>query len=526
MESVRTAPMTLGHRFIATVKRHPAQPLMSDPLMRFTMMDSLIAARLLSRWLQPQLRDQNIGVLMPATTGGVLANLALALLGKTSVNLNHTLGEAALEQAIAKAGITRIITARKVIEKLEIAPRESMIYFEDAGPAIGKLSKIMTWLAATFSSAESLARCWLAGEQAAHAPATILFSSGSTSTPKGVVLSHAGMLANIDALDSLLRAEETRDGTPLSLAGILPFFHSFGLTVGLWLPAITARRIAYHPNPLEAKGVVRMIAKEKPTMMIATPTFAKHYVAAAKDHALASLKLLILGGEKLGEAVEKSLRDALPGTHVLQGYGTTELGPVVAINTPSAQATSSVGRPLPGIEVKAMDLDTGEELPAGRDGLLLVKSPACMEGYYHDHALTGEVMEHGWYVTGDIGHVDANGFLYITDRLARFSKIGGEMVPHGKIEAALEGIVGAHNAAVVAVPDARKGERICALITGSEKPPAEIQAELKTLGLPNLWIPSVDAIYRVEALPILATGKLDLRACKRMVMESAEQKAA
>lgn len=519
---------TLGHRFIASAKQSLLTPRVSDTAgRRLRGITALAGARRMSQWLAPRLDDApNVALLLPATVVGALTNIALALLGKTSVNLNFSLGEAAMREAMAKAEITRIVTARRMIEKLEMAPDERMIFLEDAVPTLKPARAFFTLLQALLLPTNMLAKRWLSGDQRADAAAVILFSSGSTAQPKAVVLTHAQIIANITSVDALLQAEEAKQGAPLSFAGTLPFFHSFGLTVCTWLPAITGRYIAYHASPLEAKQVVKMIAEEKCQLLVSTPTFMRHYIAAAKNDGLASLRLVILGGEKLSDAAAESFAKALPQAHILQGYGCTELGPVVAINLPGATREHSVGRPIPGVHVRVVSLESGAVLGTGEEGLILVQSPSRMQHYYRDEARTEAALVDGWYNTGDIGRVDADGFIFITDRVARFSKIGGEMVPHGKIEAVIEEILGAKHAVVVAVADARKGERLYVLSADKTLSAAELHARLSEKNLPNLWIPARENILAIDEIPLLATGKIDLRACKQWVEKETKRLSA
>ncbi len=524
---------TLGRRFITQGKRHLFTARMSDTSgQKLNGIKSLVGARLIAQWLKPYVaQTSNVAVLIPASAGGALTNIALAMLGKISVNVNFSLGAAALEQAMSKAEIGHIITTHKIIKKLGLTEDTRMLFIDDAVNALCPLQKLHTLLQALLLPHTLLCRRWLTGNQHSDATATILFSSGSTATPKAVMLSHAAIIANIDSMNSLLQHAESHEAQPYKLAGILPFFHSFGLTACLWLPAITGRRIAYHSNPLEAKTVNAMIVKEQCHVLITTPTFARHYTSTAKEHVLDSIQLMILGGEKLTDTVNAELSAALPNAHILQGYGCTELGPVVAINVPDiqhngllhrGQAKGSVGKAIPGVTIRIADRDNGSELAPGIEGLILIKSPSLMKGYYGDETLTREVTADGWYFTGDIGMLDKNGFLIITDRLARFSKIGGEMVPHGKVEDAAQAIIGKdQSVAVVAIPDASKGEKLCLLTTETTLAASDIYARLKQSGLPNLWLPARECIFIVSELPTLATGKRDLRATKRMATELA-----
>lgn len=517
---------TLGAQFLRSCKQHPFAARVGDSTgQRLNGLKLLVATRLMARALRKPLgAEDKVGVMLPASVGGAIANAALAMLGKSSVNLNFSLGSQALREMTTQAGLAHLITTRKLVQSLRMEEMAGLIYIEDLLGGVSPLARLATALQALLLPTALLRRQWLRGAQRIDATATILFSSGSTSTPKGVMLSHANLLANLDAIAQLVA--HTEDASPMQpLAGVLPFFHSFGLTTGLWLPLITGRRVHYHANPLEAKRVVRMLEEEGLGILVATPTFARLYAAQVAPESKGP-QLIILGGEKLGDATRQALSAAWPSAHLLEGYGATELGPVVAINVPDVvhgglthrgYAAGSVGKLLPGVAARIVNPETLASLPPGEEGLILIQSPAMMQGYLADAARTAEAMAEGWYITGDIGLIDKQGFLFITDRLARFSKIGGEMVPHGKVEAALEQIVQPESrVAVIALPDAVKGERLCALTTERGLSAREMHARLKQSGLPNLWLPAWDHIYVVDAIPTLANGKRDLRACRSL----------
>lgn len=523
----RYAPnTTLARQCILATKKNLFAARMSDTTgQRINGLRMLVGARLVAQWLHTVLGPaQHVGVLLPSSVGGALANIALAMLGKTSVNLNFSLGSAAREAAIAQGDIHQIIATKKLVDALGMAGDTRLLLLEEGIAKAGRAARLHTLLQAVLYPGGLLCRRWLRGVQDKQATATILFSSGSTATPKAVMLSHENLIANIESIGTLLAHAERGLKTPYAIAGILPFFHSFGLMAGVWLPAVTGRRIAYHSNPLEAKTVVKMIARERIGLLITTPTFARHYVSVAKENALASLRLVILGGERLLEPVATALAEALPGAAILEGYGATELGPVVAINVPDithggllhrGQQKGSVGKPIPGVSVHIVAREGDALVPPGEEGVIHVKSPSCMQGYYGNAELTSRVLKNGWYDTGDIGHIDADGFLTITDRLARFSKIGGEMVPHGKIEEALAQLISPESeVVVVALSDDSKGETLCVLTTETRVTPRDMQRMLKEAGLPNLWIPAADRIFVVEALVQLPNGKRDLGASK------------
>jgi len=317
------------------------------------------------------------------------------------------------------------------------------------------------------------------------------------------------------------------------MAGVLPFFHSFGFTTTLWFPLLSGFRAAYHPSPLDAKAVGALVREEKATFLLATPTFMQTYLKRCEAADFATLRFPVAGAEKLRAETGKAFREKF-GMELLEGYGCTEMAPVVAVNSLDYDAAHSrqkghkpgtVGQPLPGVAVQIVDPMTQEPLPVGHEGLLLPKGPNLMLGYLDDPQATAQVLKEGWYNTGDLASVDGDGFLTLTGRLSRFSKVGGEMVPHGKVEHALMDLMPEHGFAVTGVSDSRKGERLVVL---HNHPSLDAEALIQNLvkaGLPNLWVPKRDAFYYVEQLPLLGSGKLDIRELNRRAQRLATDSA-
>jgi acyl-[acyl-carrier-protein]-phospholipid O-acyltransferase/long-chain-fatty-acid--[acyl-carrier-protein] ligase len=355
------------------------------------------------------------------------------------------------------------------------------------------------------------------------APATIIFSSGSTGEPKGVVLSHYSVDANAQGATQVLHLY--RDERVL---GILPFFHSFGYLV-FWFVMFNDAGLVFHPSPIDAAGIGELVRRQRVTFLVTTPTFLQLYARRCSPEQFSSLRVALTGAEKLSLRVSQAFKDRF-GIEPIEGYGVTECAPVIAVNCPDFRAAGyyqpasrrgTVGQPLPGISVSIVDPDSFAPLPLGTPGMLLVKGPNVMTGYLGRDDLTASVMRDGWYITGDIAALDDDGFLTITDRLSRFSKVGGEMIPHGRVEEAL------HQAAesevpvfaVTGIPDERKGEQLAVLHTLDESRIPDILARLSSNGLPNLFIPARANFVKVESLPVLGTGKMDLRALKRIAVE-------
>ena len=351
--------------------------------------------------------------------------------------------------------------------------------------------------------------------------ATIIFSSGSTGDPKGVMLTHFNLTSNINQVGQVFMLDE-RD----TILGILPFFHSFGFMAGLWLPALQGVGVVYHPNPLDAQAIGALVQKYKVTFLIATPTFLQSYMRRCTPENFGSLQYVLVGAEKLQERVAVAFED-LFGVRPLEGYGCTECSPVVTVNGRDFRAPGfrqvaarrgKIGHPLPGVSVRVVDLDSGEPVAPGTSGMLLVKGPNVMLGYLGRPEKTAEVLHDGWYTTGDVAMMEEDGFLTITDRLSRFSKIGGEMVPHVRIEEKLQELADATEQvfAVTSLPDEKKGERIMVVTTLPAAKLAPVLEKLAQCELPALWKPKANQFVYAEALPMLGTGKMDLRGIKTL----------
>ncbi|MEE8111668.1 MAG: AMP-binding protein, partial [Acidobacteriota bacterium] len=353
---------------------------------------------------------------------------------------------------------------------------------------------------------------------------TVIFSSGSTGDPKGVLLSHFNIDSNVESVAQIFQVVR-RD----KILGILPFFHSFGYLV-LWFAATKGMGLVFHPTPLDGPGIGELVQRHRITILLTTPTFLQLYLRRCTPAQFGSLRLVVAGAEKLTERLARAFEDHF-GIRPLEGYGTTECSPVIAISTLDYRAPgfyqpgsrrNFVGHPLPGVSVRIVHPESFEPLPPDTSGLLLVKGANVMRGYLGRDDLTREVLRDGWYVTGDIALLDGDGFLKITDRLSRFSKIGGEMVPLGKVEEALQEAAGVDFQvfAVTAIPDERKGERLVVLHTVDANRIPDILEKMSASGLPNIFIPRRNHFVRVEKIPVLGTGKLDLRELKRMALKA------
>jgi len=524
---------TLPRSFLQTVRRHPFRFAMADgrmPQVRY--FDALVKTIFLARRLRSRWRGQEmVGILLPPSIPGALVNLAALLMGKVPVNLNYTSSNESLTACAQQCNLQTVVTSRQFLERVHVQPPAEAIFLEDlaANPRVAE--RACALLASCLLPARGI-ETFVGAERRARLDdvATIIFSSGSTGDPKGVILTHYNIASNVEQLNQVVMLNSTD-----RILGILPFFHSFGFTGTLCLPVALGLGVIYHPNPLDARAIGALVAQYAITLLLATPTFLNTYTRRCAPEDFGSLRFVMAGAEKLPERIAQAFEDHF-GIRPLEGYGCTECSPVVALNTLDFRAASfrqvgakrgSIGHPLPGMSVRIVDPATGRPVPVSEPGLLLVRGPNVMQGYLQQPEKTAEVLQDGWYNTGDIATVDEDGFIRITDRLSRFSKVGGEMVPHIKVEEKLQELADASEQvfAVTAIPDEKKGERLVVFHTLADKDLRECLEKLAKSDLPALWRPRPDQFLSIRALPYLGTGKLDLRRLRELALEMAQTRS-
>jgi acyl-[acyl-carrier-protein]-phospholipid O-acyltransferase/long-chain-fatty-acid--[acyl-carrier-protein] ligase len=522
----RSSRDLLHLKFIETAKRRWFSFAMADSIGKeLNYGSALVGSLLLSRIIGKRYQDDKlVGLLLPSSAAGALTNFAVLLAGKIPVNLNFTIGKEAMASAVQQCGIRTIVSSKTFLARLKLDEMDGMVFLEDLTQVITPLQKGLAVIAAFLLPSGFLGALYNRTALNPNSLATVIFSSGSTGVPKGVMLSHHNILSNVEAIAQLFWVTGQD-----RMMGVLPFFHSFGFTGTLMFPLIAGFGVVYHTNPMDAKTIGELVSKYRATILISTPTFSVGYLRRCSAQEFSTLRYAIVGAEKLREPIAKTFKEKF-GLDLLEGYGCTEMGPVVAVNIPDVQdgrerqtgyRPGTVGHPVPGVAAKVVDPETGKARTPGEEGLLLVKGPSRMMGYWGEPEKTAEAFQDGWYVTGDIASMDDDGFISITDRVSRFSKIGGEMVPHVKIEEAIHEILGDESCVITSIPDQQKGERLVVFYTHKEIAPDDLWNRLNQTHLPKLWIPKRESLHLVETIPLLGTGKVDLKKLRDIAIKMA-----
>ena len=489
----------------------------------------LLIRRAFNKFLSNQ---QNIGLIVPTSAGGTIANIALLTLGKTIVNLNYSSGVDTINSAVELADIETIITSRQFITKLrargfnldKVLEGRDIIYLEDIKAKINRAEQLKQYILARFLPTKLLKLLFIKRVNTSST-AVIMFSSGSEGTPKGIELTHKNIMGNIKQVITILNPT-TQD----IIAGTLPIFHSFGLTVTTLLPIVEGVPVVSHPDPTDGLGIAKLTLKYRATIIFGTATFYRLYARNRKIHPLMfeSLRMVVAGAEKLSDDVAKLFKMRF-GKEILEGYGTTETAPVASCNLLDkidpddyhiqiGDKKGTIGMPIPGTNFIIVNPDTYEPLPIGEDGMMLIGGVQVMKGYLKRATdVIREIDGIKYYVTGDKGHIDEDGFVTIVDRYSRFAKIGGEMISLGAIEQKINRLLDEDSQiAVTAIPHPKKGEEIILLLEGT-KDLEELKVEIKSLGLNPLYTPS--RYFKVDTLPRLGSGKSDFKGLKRLALK-------
>jgi acyl-[acyl-carrier-protein]-phospholipid O-acyltransferase/long-chain-fatty-acid--[acyl-carrier-protein] ligase len=529
----------LGREIVRQLARRPGRVTLVDRTAErreLTAAALFAAAAALSRRLRATVPERRVGLVLPTGAGATLANLAVLFAGKVPVNLNFTAGRAAIESSLRTAEIATVITAAAFKDKFPDFPwPERTLDLKAELDAAGAGSGLVLWfLAAWLLPGRACAALLGLPTRGESDEAGLLFTSGSSGGPKGVALTHRNLLGNCAQVSSLSILPPSA-----RMLACLPVFHSFGFTVTLWYPLLQGCSVVTLPSPLDSRGIAAAIREEECTVLVGAPTFLRPLLRRAEPRDLRTLHLVVSGAEKLPPDLAAGFREKFH-LEIMQGYGLTETSPASSLNQPDilppegvatterqpGQRAGSVGRPVPGMAARVLDPATRAELPLTATGLIALRGPNIFAGYLGDEAKTRAAFHDGWFITGDLGRFDDDGFLWIEGRLSRFSKIGGEMVPHGTVEAALvkafaidpmEG----YTVVVTGVPDPGKGEALV-LLTTHDLTADAVREKLAAAGLTNLWIPRT--VRRVEKIPVLGTGKLDLKACQELAAQTGETK--
>lgn len=445
---------------------------------------------------------ERVGVMLPSSAGAVVTFYALHAFGRTPTMLNFTAGIRNLKAACELAGVKRVLTSHRFVEQGKLhdlidalEPLANMTYLEEVREKVGLADKLFAAAAGAFPKRFRVA-------SKPSDPGVILFTSGSFGAPRGVVLSQANLIANV---------EQVAAHIPLDPSWVmfnpLPIFHCFGLTGGVLLPLMKGMKAFEYPSPLHVKQIPPLIKDTQASILFATDTFLNQYARAAEPDELSGLQFIVCGAEKVREETHNLIRDRFGDVPVLEGYGATEASPVIAVNKPTDNRRGTVGGLLPGMETR---LEPVEGIPGG--GRLYVRGPNIMSGYLTEAGL--EPPPGGWHDTGDVVDMTADNWIRILGRVKRFAKVGGEMVSLTAAEDIATAVWPDSRHAVIAMPDPKKGERLVLVTDRRDAEAGPLVAHAQTIGAPELAVPR--KIIKVTEVPVLGTGKTDYVAITRM----------
>ena len=526
---------TIPEVFLAQARRAANRPIVADQASGMRTYRDVVLGVMVLRPLIERMPGDRVGILLPAGVAADIVYMATLLAGKTPVMVNWTVGARNIEHCLSLVGVKRVLTARRLVERLkaqgvDLAPAEGMLaHLEDLTGGVSKLTKLAAAVASRLSWA-SLDKA--AARLSPDAPAVILFTSGSETMPKAVPLTHANILANARDIAAL---EVIRCGD--RLLGILPPFHSFGLTVTTVLPLCLGAPVAHHPDPTEAATLARIIEAYRTTIMVGTPTFLDAIARAATAEQLSSLRLAVTGAEKCPERTYDRLEQINPEMEVLEGYGVTECSPIISVNRPGRSRRGTIGEPMGSIQWAIVDVETqSRRAEHGRAGMLLVRGPSVFGGYMHYDGPSPFVEFDGrqWYRTGDLVVEESGQVLRFSGRLKRFVKMGGEMISLPAIESVLAGAfeapppgpgdVAARQAQATRGPSlaveaaGQEGQVEIVLFTTGLLDREAVNRAIRDAGLSPLH--NIRRVIQLDEIPVLGTGKCDYRELKRRLANS------
>jgi acyl-[acyl-carrier-protein]-phospholipid O-acyltransferase / long-chain-fatty-acid--[acyl-carrier-protein] ligase len=500
--------MNLLSKIIEVAEKFPSRNAVIDTATGKTYSYSrLLTASFLFADILKKEDDEFIGIMMPVTAGACITFLAVLITGKVPVMINYSTGaENNIKMAKRKCRFKTIVTSKKLCEKLSIPHYDGMMYAEDIVSSVGLFSKLNAFVKSSFPN-------FFSQPKTASDIAVLLFTTGSEKEPKAVMLTHDNILSNVESLSKVFYFDENDIFT-----GVLPLFHIYGLTTSFFLPLLSGSAINTYPNPLDYKSVADGIKRNGCTIITATPTFLRGYCQKSEPGDFKTLRIIMGGGDKLTKHI-KDMYMTKHGVHVLEGYGTTETSPVISVNTFDNNKFGSIGRPLPDVQVKIIDIDTEQTLPAGQEGKIYVKGRLVMKGYYDEIEETSLRIRNGWYDTGDIGLIDKDGYLWHKGRLRRFVKIGGEMVSLTAVENAVEKYIGEEKqCCAIEIPHVSRGAEIIVAVTAQideNDIRKKLSQELPPISLPKKFI-------YFEELPLMGNGKVNFRAVEEMCRETVQ----
>ncbi len=508
---------TIPEAFLNRALSHPKDVAVADDIAGTLNFERLLIGSLTMAQRFRDLPGENVGLLLPASVGADIAFLGLHLAGKVPIALNWTTGPANLEHAAKLTKISHVVTSKAFIDRTHIeVPGTQFVFLENIRRTVGKFELVKRLLAVRWFGGSVRRRTLARLPNDPQRAAVVLFTSGSEKAPKAVPLTHANIIADQRAAvppQKLTRAD--------SVLGFLPMFHSFGLTIASLFPILAGAKVVHHPDPTDASALARKTAGYKPTILITTPTFLGFILSRCKPGDLDSLRILVVGAERCPDEMFDRVAHLAPRATVLEGYGVTECGPCVSVNPVDATKRGTIGKPLPGVSVCVVDLDTDQVQPANARGMLLVSAPTVFPGYLGDGVESPfrEMNGKRWYVTGDLAALDQDGYIVFHGRLKRFLKAGGEMISLPALEEPFSKMYPPTDAgpqvAVEGIEVPGGGRRVV-LFTTQELGVKEANALLVKEGFRGVM--RLDDVKKMDAIPVLGTGKTDYKVLRGMIV--------